>query len=393
MSYDCDCEGPYQVQGLPNHHPNCATNQEGKTIQKWSDSAMFTAEPSDATNGPRVYLLSAPADPLGSIAACAKMYSGEVVRDLADVTDDERRHYLGEMQKTKLAMPLESVQFHFILDGVTRAFTHQLVRQRTAAYAQESMRFAVIEDNFLERVALPPSIAGTVQEYLAIESDIQNSSNHGGGWSPEMTNSVRQGKIDRMSREERWRMKWDATVEVIQRGYQELVNDGMPAEDARGLLPTNITTRVHYITNLRALLDHAGNRLCTQAQFEWRTVFAQLAKALREHDGWYDKSTAGYDGNPIPGNQGNGWQYQAISELLKPVCYQQGKCPMKADFDRKCSIRSRVDANAAINRPSSEWHEEKVLMGHVGDHGEYLKSGHIEPISPVEWLADPGAAR
>lgn len=390
MSYDCDCEGPYQVQGLPDHHPNCATNQEGKTIQKWADSAMFTAEPSDATNGPRVYLLSAPADPLGSIAACAKMYSGEVVRDLADVTDDERRHYLGEMQKTKLAMPLESVQFHFILDGVTRAFTHQLVRQRTAAYAQESMRFAVIEDNFLERVALPPSIAGTVQEYLAIESDIQNSSGHGGGWSPEMTNSMRQGKIGRMSREERWRMKWDATVEVIQRGYQELVNDGMPAEDARGLLPTNITTRVHYITNLRSLLDHAGNRLCTQAQFEWRTVFAQLAKALRDYglnqeagnvESWSFRSDS--DGYPRVA-----WQYQAISELLKPVCYQQGKCPMKADFDRKCSIRSRVDAFAENGISSDRWNEE-MRVGNI----ENGSARFLLLIEPIEWLADPGAAR
>jgi flavin-dependent thymidylate synthase len=337
----------------------------GKTVQKWADEAMFTAEPSDATDGPRVYLLSAPADPLGSIAAAAKMYSGEVVRDLADVTDEDRHHYLGEMQKTKLAMPLEAVQFHFLFDGVTRAFTHQLVRQRTAAYAQESMRFAVVEDSFVNRVALPPSLVGTLalgegdNMALGAERDTQQ-------WQ---------------------RNVWDQALQHVQEAYTHLVDSGMPAEDARGLLPTNITTRVHYITNLRSLLDHAGNRLCTQAQFEWRSVFAQLAKALREHVGTYFT-----DGNYAKSS--NNWQYKAIAELLKPVCYQQGRCPMKADFDRKCSIRARVDRFAEIGAPSSEWHKDVIEEENTGLESHPIREHIIAVgINPVEWLADPSAAR
>jgi flavin-dependent thymidylate synthase len=327
---------------------------EGKQIQKWADEAMFTAEPSDATDGPRVYLLSAPADPLGSISAAAKMYRGEVVRDLAEITDVERREYLADMQKTKLAMPLETVQLHFLLDGVTRAFTHQLVRQRTAAYAQESMRFAVVEDSFVNRVALPPSLVGTLalgegdNQVLGAERDTKQ-------WQ---------------------RNVWDQALKHVEEAYTHLVNSNMPAEDARGLLPTNITTRVHYITNLRAFLDHAGNRLCTQAQFEWRTVFAQMAKVLRE----YGIDKHGHTSS-------NTWQYQAIADLLKPVCYQRGHCPMKASFDRKCSIRERVDANAARNIPSNEWE-----FGHYGDSAE-TGPWEIPAIHSAEWLADPGAAR
>lgn len=341
---------------------------EGKEIQKWADAAMFTAEPSDATNGPRVYLLSAPADPLGSIAAAAKMYKGEVVRDLAEVSDGDRHYYLGEMQKTKLKMPLEAVTFHFLLDGVTRAFTHQLVRQRTAAYAQESMRFAVVEDSFFDRIALPPSLAWANER-------IDDGRTRGDVLAEEFADVNPNGPaFDRLPENVRKLLLWRHSVAVTQRTYQRLVDTGMPAEDARGLLPTNITTRVHYITNLRGLLDHAGNRLCTQAQFEWRLVFSQVAKVLREF---------GIDENGHTVR--DTWQYQAIAQLLQPACYQAGKCVFDADFDRKCSIRDRVNAYADRGIPSSQWDKGHYPLG----TGEL----NIHPINPIEWLADPGAAR
>jgi len=362
-----------------------ATYHPGTTaVNKWADEAMFASEKHDASSGPKVHLLAMNSDPLGQIAACAKMYKGEVVRALDDVTDEERRLYLSEMQKTKLAMPLESVQLHFMLENVTRAFTHQLVRQRTAAYAQESMRFAVVED-MNQAVALPPSLAWANEphpppewwdgEHFTVGDAIIEKHGHHQPWTPE---------FDLLPRDVRRFLKWRYAVATTSRVYNDLVEDGMPAEDARGLMPTNIITRVNYITNLRGLLDHAGNRLCTQAQFEWRSVFALIAKAIREYqqpriDGderygdawsqemWYDQQ---------------GWQYEAISELLKPVCYQTGKCAFEANFDRKCSIRDRVQENASQGRPSEKWDQDY-------DDGRVF----IGAIHTREWLTDPGAAR
>ncbi len=344
----------------------------GSEVSKWADSAMFHSEKHEAA-GPRVYLLSMTSDPLGAVAACAKMYKGEVVRSLAEVTDDERRYYLNEMRKTKLKMPLEAVQLHFMLDGVTRAFTHQLVRQRTAAYAQESMRFAVVED-LEQAVALPPSI---------------------GALAPDDPK----------------RRIWENTVLRIEDGYTNLVNAGIPAEDARGLLPTNVTTRVHYITNLRGLLDHAGNRLCTQAQFEWRVVFAEIASAIRSYHHMshiidefnavdYEDAASYLDSHY---DDCYGWQQDAIADLLRPVCYQTGSCAFHADFDRKCKIRNRVDANADIGRSSDEWHleldrvEGNPIVSGVGPQSvvrdERGQPVFIGAIDVLEWLADPGAAR
>jgi flavin-dependent thymidylate synthase len=317
-------------------------------IVRWADRAMFKAEPIDADEGPQVYLLWMTPDPLGAIAAACKMYKGEVVRDLATVTDDERLEYFQQVQKTKLKAPFEFVKFHFIVEGVTRAFTHQMVRQRAAVYAQESLRFAVLggADEGIP-VRLPPSLSGLPED------------NHE-------------------------RIVWEDAMGTIESAYLTLVENGVPAEDARGLLPHNVLTRLHYSTDLRALLDHAGNRLCTQAQFEWRLVFAKIVEEIRSLDiNVNDRSGS----NPADAN-GIDAVYMAreLTDLFKPVCYQTGKCEFKANFDRSCSIRERVDANAEIGRSSSEWGEWFHADGGSGKPS-------VGPIKPGEWLLDHNAAR
>lgn len=282
-------------------------------LQKWVDPAMFASEPMPEAR-PRVHLISATQSPIAEIASVCKMYKGEVVRNIEEISLEEREHYWKEVQKTHLQAPLEFVDFHFLIEGVTRAFTHQLVRQRTAVYAQESLRFAV-KEGFSSEIPLPPSLVGAAENSEGV--------------------SV-----------------WRTAIQRAEEGYEALVNMGVPAEDARGLLPHSITTRVHYKTNLRNLIEHAGNRLCTQAQFEWRLVFTELVKSIREYESY-------------PPIQNLHWEYAAIadSDLFRPVCYAKGKCPFNADFDRGCTIRPRVE------------------------------EGKFDEIDPAEWLLDPAAAR
>lgn len=355
-----------------------------KDIQKWADEAMFTAEPSDASKGPEVFFLQGTPDPLGSIAAFSAMYTGKVIRNKADVTDEDRRYHLEEMKKTKLKAPLEAVNLHFMVEGVTRSFTHQMVRQRTAVYAQESLRFAVKEDA-AEAVAVPPFLAGTMSlaqwcDVNDVEEDIH----------PELSDLYH-----REDEPQKMRLLWDYQNRDVSETYNHLVNMGLPAEDARGLLPHNITTRLNYATNLRNLQDHAGNRLCTQAQFEWRMFWVKVIEAMRNY------CTADYHGT-IGGHTGvscDNWQWNEIANLFRPVCYLTGQCEFKAQFDRKCKIRERVDANADINRPSSEWDEPYDLYPNGGTAPVVEREERtgtpvfIGPISPAEWLLDDGAAR
>lgn len=363
-------------------------------IQKWSDPAMFAAEPIDVSKGPQVTLLSCNSDPLGTIAAAALMYEGKSVGTLAEITDQQRFYYLEQVQKNVLEAPLEFVNFHFIISGVTRGFTHQMVRQRTATYAQESTRFAVKET---VPVGYPPSLDGTLSW-----SDWWDKC--GGELFPIMTqqlNDKQRKMVDdyanrQASKEQLWRREWDECVQDIDSAYNALVSAGMPAEDARGLLPTNLLTRINYNTSLRGLKEHAGLRLCTQAQYEWKLVWAKMLDAIRDYGNKAKYVIEGTDNMPDEsvahmlyayGNHydlSSQWQFDAIASIFKPVCYAKGKCVFMADLDRSCSIRDRVNANYKIGRPSSEWGHPLI------DDGGVLEIGSIVTN---EWLLDPKAAR
>jgi flavin-dependent thymidylate synthase len=294
-------------------------------ISKWGDDAMFQAKPILKVGDrvvPQVFLLSATPDPLGALAAGFLMYKGEPVMDLADITDDERRWAWEESIKGHLKAPWEFIDFQFIIEGVTRAFTHQLVRQRTAVYAQESLRFAV-KEGFADEVAVPHSVRG----------------------------SEASEKI------------WSKSVKQTEAAYESLVNMGIPAEDARGLLPHAVTTRVIYKTTLRGLLEHAGNRLCTQAQFEWRAVFMGIMRAIRHHRSSYPSIDP--DTGVVHQNTSASWQWELIAspvpQTFAPICYRLGHCPWMGTLDRGCTIRERVN------------------------------EGKFDEIDPMEWMANPWA--
>lgn len=305
-------------------------------IEKYIDSSMYPAAPMP-TKDPKVTLLSMTPDPLGAMAAAYRMYKGiPTSGSLSEITDEERREAWEEVQKTHLKAPYEFVDLHFFIEGVPRSFTHQMVRQRTAVYAQESLRFAV-KENLSEAVQYPPSLQGTDQR----ARDLRDT--------------------------------WDNCITDIEETYNYLVQNGVPAEDAREILPQATLTRLNYKTNLRNLLEHAGNRLCTQAQFIWRSVFIQMVQAIRDYQHDYF-------------GQQHAWQFEliAMSGVFAPVCYELGHCPFQAQVDRGCTIRDRVEAFSRAGVPSKEW---AVGIGRP----TYHESG-VEVIYPHEWLSDPRAA-
>ena len=60
--------------------------------------------------------------------------------------------------------------------------------------------------------------------------------------------------------------------------YQELLDAGVPAEDARFLLPNAASTNFKITVNFQELLHICDLRLCTRAQWEFRKV-ASLMRA------------------------------------------------------------------------------------------------------------------
>lgn len=287
-----------------NNLPDVEVHLKGTITGKgWADEAMFAAAPlteGDDLVRPHVTLLSMTPNPLRVMAAVNQMYKGDPVHDPDDVPREMALGTLHNMQRTRLQAPMEWIHLSFLFEGVSRPWSQQLERQRTAAYAQESLRFAV-KENAEHEVVMPPYFAALPED-------------------------------DELRRE------WQDHVKHTSRLYNRWISRGVPAEDARGGLLMNTATRVHYTTNLRNLAEHAGYRLCSQAQHEWKLVWDEMIKEIE-----------------CFGPPEDFWQQEAIAGLFKPICYQTGKCEFMASPDRYCVIRDRVEAHHAAGDPPVTW--------------------------------------
>ena len=359
-------------------------------LRKWADEHQYDAEPQPGAtpnNGvmPSVHLLHMQDDPLGVLAAQNGIYRGDVIRSLPEVTDDMRRQALDDMMKTTLQSPLEAIKMHFVFEGVDRAFTHQLVRQRTANYGQESLRFSVVGP-LIDATTLPPELHGT---------ELSAGLQHAPFVSfQELTDSQ---AFSYAKQDDRNRAVWDWCIMNIDMAYHYLVEHGLAAEEARGLLPHATATRIHYQTDLRALMKVMGERLCTQAQFHWRLVAAQVRASIRDYTPDFSWAEPGdvpqsvTDGEAarmvFNWERANRWQFELIADsgIFRPVCYQTGHCMFQASADRGCTIRPRVEEFAKHGIPSDQW---DVGIGKPSFH----ESG-IQNIHPEEWVLNPAAAR
>ena len=260
----------------------------GSEVARYADIAMYQAQ--EIPDGISVQVVDMTRNPLKVMAAPWLGYRGRFLLPDA-VTDEEARAFARDALRSKIAAPLEWGQVALLIRGVSRDFTHQIVRQRTATFVQESMRFAV-KDNFVAEIPVPWSIA----HYGPRDQDMYD--------------------------------KWIAHVAATGEFYDYMIANGIPAEDARKALLIGTTTQLHYRTNLRDLVNHAGLRLCSQAQAEWKLVWIEIIKAILAY-----------------GPEEDRWQQREIVKLFRPVCYATGKCEFMGEADRYCSIRERVEAH------------------------------------------------
>lgn len=135
---------------------------------------------------------------------------------------------------------LEFAQFHFHIEGVSRALTHQLVRHRTGSFAQRSQRYCS-EDGF--EFVVPPSIE-------------------------RLDNDIRDLYIN--------------TIEEIKNAYEALQTFDIPNEDARYLLPNACCTTIDVSFDFRNLIHFMNERLCARAQWEIRELAQKMRNCVIE---------------------------------------------------------------------------------------------------------------
>lgn len=126
----------------------------------------------------------------------------------------------------------------FIVEGISRVTSHQLVRHRSMSFTQQSQRYVDLSDlSFIK----PPSIEGRAAE-LYLET------------------------INR-------------SLEV----YRRLVEIGVNKEDARYMIPQAISTRIAVTATVSALKNFLKLRLDKSAQWEIRELASLVLKAAEEH--------------------------------------------------------------------------------------------------------------
>lgn len=140
----------------------------------------------------------------------------------------------------------EFVDYVFLVEGVSRAYTHQQVRTRAASYAQQTMRvlnMGEFDYVYTDRVAENPAAKAQI----------------------------------------------DTALKAIKLAYNNIIELGLPAEDARGILPTNIATNIVCKFNLRTFVDLSKSRTGGRTQSEYQKVVnAMVDEVLAVHP-WAEK--------------------------------------------------------------------------------------------------------
>ena len=204
--------------------------------------------------------------------AQSNMLEKDPYKYVKTMTEGEKEDMINEILKSPLRGALEFASFHFYIEGVSRALTHQLVRHRTFSFSQQSLRFF----------------------------NAKNS----GFTMPEVS--------------EKHQMMIQTTLDDIKRSYESLILEGCAIQDARSILPTNIQTLISVNCNYRGLVDFCGVRLCTKSQNEIRDLAIAMKSELHLREPFLASKLL------------------AICELEEQCPYNSiydGDCPKKGGFN------------------------------------------------------------
>jgi len=155
------------------------------------------------------------------------------------ITEDSYNKMIAMLRMRKHESVLEHGNVTVRMIG-SRAFTHQLIRHRLAAYSQESQRYVNYSKN-------KHGNSITFIKPIGYEE-----------WDDELKESFVTGLLDAES------------------CYLELIAGGMKAEDARGILPNQTKTEIVVTMNLRAWRHFFSMRCDSHAQSEIRFIAKQL---------------------------------------------------------------------------------------------------------------------
>ncbi|MDO8671082.1 MAG: FAD-dependent thymidylate synthase [Dehalococcoidia bacterium] len=135
--------------------------------------------------------------------------------------------------------PFEHATFTFAIGGISRACSHQLVRHRVASYSQQSQRYVSFKK-------LPFVVPPSIEKKPALKKNFEEA------------------------------------IEAAHKIYSDLMAAGIPAEDARFILPNASSTNLMMTMNARELMHVSSLRLCPKAQWEILQLFSAVRKEVEK---------------------------------------------------------------------------------------------------------------
>lgn len=188
-----------------------------------------------------VTLLYHTPDPERAVATAARLcYAPVGGKELMESLTEERiRKVLTTIMGSGHFSTLEHASYTFSVEGVSRALTHQLVRHRLASFNQQSQRYVKFKEE--PQVVRPATVDATPETAQA----------------------------------------FDAAIDACWQAYDQLVQAGVPAEDARYVLPNACETKIVITMNIRELMHFFENRCCNRAQWEIRELAWKMLELVR----------------------------------------------------------------------------------------------------------------
>lgn len=175
--------------------------------------------------------------------ACRTCYSVDTPNDTYykqtnTVSDNDKKlKLINHVIKSGHHSTLEHVQLTYLISGVSRSFSHQWVRHRLASISQQSQRYVEFKDGVFDYIT-PKKIELNKEALDIFNTAMADASSY----------------------------------------YSKLISLGLPAEDARAVLPNACATNLTWSCNLRELLHVINERSCSCTQLEARTVANAIIK-------------------------------------------------------------------------------------------------------------------
>ena len=189
----------------------------------------------------KVTLITHTPEPEKVIAGAAKLcYSSSDIESLMNgLTTEKIETFIKKLTDLGHQSPLEHCSFTFGIEGISRALSHQLVRHRIASYSQKSQRY--VKEGQFEYI-IPPKI-------------IENRAD---------------------------KNVYENFMKYAQETYDYFIRNGIPAEDARFVLPNACETKIIVTMNIRTLLHFFEERCCNRAQWEIRYMAYAMLRICKE---------------------------------------------------------------------------------------------------------------